>query len=290
MKQTQILYGAALILGSELMFALLSALIKVLSQDVSQIQMVFFRNMFALLPLLPWLSKQRLSGIKTTKLHLHLIRAGAGLSAMFIYFYAITNTNLANAAMVLMLAPFFIPLLARIWLKQPQNIATLSAVLIGFVGVLLCLYAKIDNVDTNISNELVGLIMVGAVLIAISKTTISKMTHTESSQRIVFYFTFLSFLISGLLLPFAWQDISLANLGLLVLLGFGAVAAQLMMTKAFRMAPAANIGLLSYSSILFAALFGAIWWQEIPPLQWYIGASIIISAGVVSIFYGAKKA
>ena len=102
--------------------------------------------------------------------------------------------------------------------------------------------------------------------------------------------SFLSFLISGLLLPFAWQDISLANLGLLVLLGFGAVAAQLMMTKAFRMAPAANIGLLSYSSILFAALFGAIWWQEIPPLQWYIGASIIISAGVVSIFYGAKKA
>lgn len=290
MRQTQVIFGALLVLTSELIFAGLSALIKYLSQEVSQIQMIFFRNMFALLPLLPWLCQQRLNAIKTSKIALHLLRAATGLGAMFIYFYAIGTTDLVNAAMVLMLAPFFIPILAWLWLKQSQNMAGLVSILLGFVGVLLCLYANDDSNEPEIGSELVLLIIVGAMLVAISKTTIGKMTDTESSQRIVFYFTFLSFVISGILLVFTWQAVTLSNLGLLLLLGIGAVTGQLMMTKAFALAPATTIGLLSYSSILFAAIFGAIWWQEIPSSSWYLGATVIICAGTIAVYYGSKRA
>ncbi|NRA52698.1 MAG: DMT family transporter [Gammaproteobacteria bacterium] len=291
MRQIHLLYGVILVLASEMIFAGLSALVKYLSAEVSQIQMIFFRNLFSLLPLLPWLFRKRLSAVRTEKIQLHLLRATAGLSAMFIYFYAITHTDLVNAAMVLMLAPFFIPVLAALWLKQPQSKAGICSVILGFVGVLLCLYAKSNEQGANagISTGLVVMIIIGAMLVAVSKATISKMTATESSQRIVFYFSFLSFIISGLLLPLAWQPISLASLGLLLVLGFGAVAAQLMLTKAFTIAPATTIGLLSYSSILFAALVGAIWWQEYPTNQWYAGAAIIVSAGTIAMFFNNKK-
>ena len=287
MRHTPLLLGALLILASELIFAGLSALIKYLSADVSQVQMIFFRNLFALVPLLPWLVKHRATALNSTKLPLHLLRAATGLSAMFIYFYIISHSNLVNAAMILLLAPFFIPVLAWAWLKQQQNSAGVIAIILGFIGVLICLYA--DNDSAAISQNLVLLILFGAVLVAISKTVISKMTATESSQRIVFYFTFLSFALSGLLLPFWWKPISWGNLGLLILLGFGAVLGQLMMTKAFALAPATTLGLLSYSSIIFAALFGAIWWQEIPTQQWYVGALVIVVAGSISVVYGAKK-
>jgi len=291
MRQIHLLYGVLLVLGSEMIFAGLSALVKYLSAEVSQIQMIFFRNLFSLLPLLPWLARKRMSAIRTEKINLHLLRASAGLSAMFIYFYAITHTDLVNAAMVIMLAPFFIPVLAALWLKQSQSKAGICSVILGFIGVLLCLYAKSDAQDANsgTATGLVVMIIVGAMLVAVSKTTISKMTATESSQRIVFYFSFLSFIISGLLLPFAWQPISLTSLGLLLVLGFSAVAAQLMLTKAFTMAPATTIGLLSYSSILFAALVGAIWWQEYPTNQWYLGAVIIVGAGTIAMFFNSKK-
>ena len=226
MRHSQLILGAVLILASELIFAGLSALVKYLSHQVSATQMVFFRNMFALLPLLPWLLRHPTNALATSKLSLHLVRATTGLCAMFIYFYAITHTNLVNAAMVLLLAPFFIPLPAWLWLKQPQNKASLLALALGFIGVMICLYAEIGSQHSAIDTSLVMLILLGAMLVAISKTTISKMSSTESSQRIVFYFTFLSFVISGLILPFSWQTISLSSLGLLLLLGLGAVSGQ----------------------------------------------------------------
>lgn len=289
MKQSHLLLGILLVLASELAFALLSALVRLLSEEVSQVQIIFFRNLFALLPLLPWLLRNHQAALGTQCFHLHLLRGATGLSAMFIYFYAIATTSLVNASMVLMLAPFFIPLVAHLWLKQPQNRMTLFSVALGFLGAFICLNAKFDGVDSSLGLVTGGLILVGAMLIAVSKSTISKMSASEPSQRVVCYFALFGVIVSGIMLPFSWQPISMANLGLLILLGCCATAAQLMMTKAFSFAGATTIGMFSYSSILFAALLGYIWWQEIPSLTWFFGGSLIITAGFIAIFYARKK-
>jgi len=288
MKQSQLLIGVFLVLASELAFALLSALVRLLSDDVSQVQIIFFRNLFALLPLIPWLMRHKKAGMVTHHLPLHLLRGAAGLSAMFIYFYAIATTSLVNAAMVLMLAPFFIPVIAHLWLKQSQNIASLVSVALGFLGAFVCLNAKFDGVDSTLSLSTGLLILLGALLIGLSKSSISKMSNTEPSQRIVCYFAFFGVLVSGALLPFYWQPISMQNFGLLVLLGCCATGAQLMMTKAFAYAGATTIGLFSYSSILFAALLGLVWWHEIPTVNWFLGAGLIICAGCIAIFYASR--
>jgi len=289
MKQSQLLLGIIFVLASELAFALLSALVRLLSEDVSQVQIIFFRNLFAILPLLPWLLKNGTSVLRTNIVHLHVILGGGGLIEKYIYFYAIATTSLVNAAMVLMLAPFFIPIVAHVWLKQPQNALSIFSVVLGFIGAFICLNAKFEGVDIPLSANTGALILVGAMLIALSKSSISKMSATEPTQRIVCYFALLGVVISGVLLPFYWQPLSAYNLGLLILLGCCATAAQLMMTKAFSFAGATTIGMFSYSSILFAALLGFVWWQEIPTLPWFFGGSLIITAGFITIFYAKRK-
>ncbi len=289
MKQSPLLYGVLLVLASELTFALISALIKYLSNDVSHVQLVFFRNLFALIPLLPWLIKHRSDAMQTSNFKLHLLRGLTGVGAMFIYTYVITTSNLVNAAMMLLLAPFFIPLIAHFWLRQYQNSATAISILIGFSGAYLCLTAKMSGQINGIELSLAMLILFGSMLTAISKSTISKMSKTEPSKRIVCYFSLIALFISAIFLPFDWQPLSWTNLALLVLLGITASLGQLMMTKAFTIAGASTIGLFSYSSILFAAILGALWWQQFPQMQWYVGASTIVIAGVVAFMFPPKK-
>jgi drug/metabolite transporter (DMT)-like permease len=285
MKNKPLVVGILLVLASELTFALVGALIKYLSQDVSAVQIVFFRNLFALVPLIPWLTTNRCQLFKTPNLHFHFLRAFTGIIAMFIYTYALSHSSLVNGAMTLMLAPFFIPLIAYFWLKQPQSKLTVSCIILGFFGATICLTTKTQVGVPPIYWGLAVLILIGAVLIAISKSTISRMIKTEPSKAIVAYFSLISIAVCGLMLPFSWQALSPVTLLLLVLLGITSSFGQLMMTSAFTKAGASTIGMFSYSSILFAALLGALWWDEFPTLLWYLGAGIVLLAGFIAIKY-----
>ena len=285
MQQPSIWLGAALLLASEAVFAAISAGVKYLSEDVSQAQLVFFRNLFALLPLLPWLLRHRLSALHTEVFGLHLFRAATGLGAMYLFFYIIANAPLANAAMVLMLSPFFIPLVARYWLGESSSKITLLAIALGCTGVSLCLWPDDSQTGTwwSGSNQILLLTVAAALLIACSKVTIRKMSATEPSRRIVAYFALLSCVIAAMPLFWAWQPLGVEQWSGLVVIGLAATLGQLMMTRAFALAPAARIGLLSYTSILFAALLGYLLWQETPEQLWYFGSSLIIAAGFISI-------
>ncbi|MGB1298879.1 MAG: DMT family transporter [Psychrobium sp.] len=285
MNNKPLIIGILLVLSSELTFALVGAQIKYLSQDVSAVQIVFFRNLFALIPLAPWLLSNRKSLFRTPNMPFHLLRAFTGILAMFIYTYALSHSTLVNGAMTLMLAPFFIPLIAYFWLGQPQSKLTISCIILGFIGATICLTTKSKADGSELQLGLAGLILFGAVLIAISKTTISRMINTEPSKAIVAYFSLISIVVCGAILPFSWQELSLPTFALLVILGISSSLGQLMMTKAFTKAGASTIGMFSYSSILFAALLGALWWQEYPTLMWYFGASIVLLAGYLAIKY-----
>jgi len=288
-KNKPFVIGVILVLCSELTFALIGALIKHLSDDASAVQIIFFRNLFALIPLLPWLTQNRSTLFKTPNLKFHFLRSFTGLLAMFIYTYVLSHSSLVNGAMTLMLAPFFIPIIAYFWLGQWQSRVTISCIILGFVGVSLCLTTKTQVNNPPLQLGLGALILFGAVLIAISKTTISRMIKTEPSKAIVAYFSLIGIGVCGVMLPFAWQPISWSVLLLLITLGIMSSIGQLMMTKAFSKAGASTIGMFSYSSILFAAVLGALWWQEYPELMWYVGASIIIIAGYFSIKYNRNS-
>lgn len=270
--------AALLLLLAEACFAGIGALVKLTSQDASQAQVVFFRNFFALLVMLPWIMLQGRQILSTRRWYLHLSRATTGIISMYCFFYIISQLPLAQAMMVLLLSPFIVPIIARCWLGERASALTWFGIVLGFAGV--CLALPLPGGAGSIA--LLSLALLSAFLVAVTKTTIRYMSDTEPAARIVFYFSLLTALISALPLPFYWQPLpavawwGFSGMGLLAALG------QMAMTKAYALAPASDIGMWTYSSVVFAGLFGYLFWQEPVSMGWLAGVLVIVYAGYVT--------
>jgi drug/metabolite transporter (DMT)-like permease len=184
---------------------------------------------------------------------------------------------LAQGMLVLLLSPFIVPIIARFWLQERPSRLTLFAIVLGFVGVMLALPGTAGTVDA-----IMLVALVSAVLVAVTKTTIRYMSDTEPAVRIVFYFSLLTAILSAVPLPFYWQPLN--NEVWLAFIGMGVLAAigQLAMTRAYAVAPASDIGMWTYSSVIFAGLFGYLFWQEPVTMAWFAGVLVIFYAGYIT--------
>lgn len=269
--------GALLLLLAEACFAGIGAIVKFTSATASEVQVVFFRNFFALILMLPFLYRHGFSLLKTKRWYLHLSRALTGIISMYCFFYVLGQLPLAQGMLVLLLSPFIVPIIARFWLKERPSRLTLFGILLGFVGVMLALPGGSAGF-----NSIMLVALLSAVLVAVTKTTIRYMSNTEPAVRIVFYFSLLTAILSAIPVPFYWQPLN--NQVWLAFVGMGVLAAigQLAMTRAYAIAPASDIGMWTYSSVIFAGLFGYLFWQEPVTMAWFSGVLVIFYAGYVT--------
>ena len=275
-----ILLGSFFVVLGEVFFVLMGMLVKYLGDEVPNHHLVFYRNWMAALIIIPVLHAQGLHNIKTKRVGMHLIRASSGVLAMYCFYYAITHIELADAMMLKMTAPIFIPIVAIFWIKEHVTLKTSLAILIGFVGVIIYLN---PTVEIKLA-ALVGLI--GGALAAVAKVSIRKMSETEPTARIVFYFALFGALISSV--PVLTGDYyfpdSYQLWGLLLLLGLTGTCGQFCLTHAYRIAPASQVGPFTYSSLLWASLAGWFFWSEIPSISTLIGAFLIIISGILILY------
>jgi drug/metabolite transporter (DMT)-like permease len=180
--------------------------------------------------------------------------------------------------LVLLLSPFVVPLIARIWLNERPSRLTLFAIALGFVGVFMAI--PLQGEAGNMLILMLGLL--SAVLVAVTKTTIRYMSDTEPAARIVFYFSLLTAVISFIPVPFAWQPLPAIAWWAFAAMGVLAAVGQMAMTKAYALAPASDIGMWTYSSVVFAGLFGYLFWQEPVTMGWFAGVLVIFYAGYIS--------
>ena len=281
----EIRLGALYLLLGEALLAIMGAIIKHLSDDLSTDQIVFFRNVAGLIVLLPLIMRTGISELKTSVWHWHLMRGLVGVSAMYCYFWALGHLPLTEAFLVKLSAPLFMPFLALWWLREPAGRYSWLALLIGFSGVVVILRPGGEHTFTLAA--IIGL--AGAVLAALAKVTIRRMSVTESSQRIVFYFALISALVSAPGAVLSWQPIPPLAWLWIAALGIVATTGQLALTKAYRIAPTGKVGVYVYSAVIYGALMGWWFWDEIPAWTTAAGAALIISAGVINL-KGGKKA
>lgn len=275
-----LLLGSFYVVLGEVFFVLMGMLVKYLGDDVPNHQMVFYRNWMAALIIIPILYAQGLHNIKTKRIGMHLIRAGSGVLAMYCFYYAITHIELADAMMLKMTAPIFIPFIAVFWIREHVTYKTALAILIGFTGVIIYLN---PTVEIKLA-AVVGLI--GGGLAALAKVSIRKMSDTEPTARIVFYFALFGALISSVpvitgeyYFPDSYQEWTL-----LLLLGLTGTCGQFCLTHAYRLAPASQVGPFTYSSLLWASLAGWFFWSEIPSISTLTGAGLIIISGLMLLY------
>ncbi len=260
---------------AELCFVGMGSLVKLLSENLPSQNVLFFRNLFGLLVLSPLIIKLGITSLRTYNLKWHILRSLSGVCAMYFFFYALSELPLADAMLLKISAPLFIPIIAFAWLSEHISLRTIIAILTGFLGVILVL-----NPTGTIHIAYVAGLMGGA-LAALAKVTIRHMSSTEPISRIVFYFGLISLIVSAIPMIWYWQNPSIREWILLILLGVFGTFGQLFLTKAYFFAPASRIAPFTYSSILFAGITGWIFWDEIVTLITISGALLIIVAGII---------
>lgn len=268
--------GALLLIFSELLLAIMAAMVKHISQELAPEVVMFFRNLLGLVVLLPLLLQRGgLRGMATRRIGGHFIRAAAGLSAMYCYFYTIAHIPLAEAVLVKMTTPFLMPLVAWWWLGDRVSRRTLLAIMLGFVGVSFVLRPVPGHFDPV---HLVAL--AGAALMSVAMVGIRSISDTEPPRRIVFWFAVFSTSFSALPLFWASTLPSAQHWPWLIAIGVIATGAQITMTTAYKLASPGRIGIYNYTSVVWAALLGLVFWQEALHWSTLAGTALIFTAGL----------
>jgi len=270
--------GALCVLSASLTFAILGAVVKVVSLSLTNEMVVFFRNFCSLFFILPWIWYSRPpGGVRTSYFPLHLLRSMAGLGGMYCFFYVIARLQLSESFLLMSTAPLFIPIIAYIWIHEPVERKVRGAIIIGFLGIILIL-----KPGTGVFQP-IAFVGLGAGLTgALAMVSIRRMSSSEPTIRIVFYFTVFGTLISAIPLVWLWQSPKPEIWWLLVLMGLLAAVGQFLLTKGYSLAPAAKVGPFSYSNVVFAMLIGWILWGEsLDSLTW-VGAFLICVAGIIT--------
>lgn len=281
---TQVGKALLFLMISALLFSIMGVCIRFASHTVDNATVVFFRNAVGLFIFIPMLFKQGLSFIKTDKIWMHTWRSLVGLAAMYGFFYAIANLKLSNAMVFSYSSPIFIPLIAWLFLKEKINISMILAAAIGLIGVLF-----VAKPDQGLFNML-SIIGLGACFLsAMAFVTVRALTTTEPPERIVFYFCIFGTLISSVPMFWHWRIYNWYELSLLIGAGLLANISQLFMSYAYSLAPAGQIGPMNYIAIIFAGIWGFIFWNELPDLFTIIGIVIILFAILLCNPYIQKK-
>lgn len=276
--RNQPLAGALFVLSASFMFAAMGALVKVVSMSLTNEMVVFFRNLCALVFILPWIWYRRPhGGVKTALFRLHLIRSLAGLGAMYCFFYAIDQLQLSEACLLAATSPLFIPVIAYVWIREPVARKIRGTIIIGFIGIVLILKPGLGVFQPV---AFVGL--AAGVLAAVAMVSIRRMSTSEPTIRIVFYFTVVGTLISAVPLVWSWQSPQPRIWWLLVFIGLLAAVGQILITKGYSLAPAAQVGPFTYGNVVFATLFGWIFWGESLDAMTWVGAVLICIAGIIA--------
>ena len=271
-------FAATLLLGSSFLFASAGATVKLASAQATNEMVVFFRSFVGLVALIPWLVRGGSAALRTPYPRRQVTRALAGLAAMYCFFYAIAHLPLGEAMLLNYSSPLFIPFIAWLWIGEPIPARIGWAIGTGLAGITLILKPGLGFLSLA---SIIGL--ASGVLTATAMVAIRGLAREEPTTRIVFYFGAVCSLVSAPPLLWGWRTPSLPTLALLALVGVLATSGQLLLTRAYALAPAAHIGPFTYSSVVFAALFGWLFWGEVPDAFSLAGALLVCLAGFLAI-------
>ena len=270
--------GAVYMVASAVLFASMAASVRVVSRELPNAPIVFFRHFIMLGFLLPWLARQGRHALDTDDLPGHLVRGLAGVSAVACYFYAIARLRLADAVLLNQSMPLFIPLVERFWLGETVPRRLWGVLALGFVGLLFILKPGSGVFEPA---ALVGLSSAG--LAAIAQVGIRRLTRTEPVTRIVFYFGLVASVVALPPALYSWRSPSPAGWAVLLLMGVFATVGQLTLTRAYVHAPAARVGPFLYVGPVFAGVLDWALWGRLPDPLFVVGAVLVVSAATLAL-------
>ena len=266
-------------LGAIAALATMAALIKLASErGIHLLEILFWRQAITIPVLLAYVSMSGgLAMLVTKRPGTHAVRATYGMIGMVLNFGGVILLPLAEATTMNFTAPIWAVILSTLLLKEKVGAWRWSAVLFGFGGVILI--AQPGSGHIPLFGALVAL--GGAFMIALISIQIADLNRTDKPLTIVFWFAAISTPVMALALPFVFRPHDTTGWLLLLAIGLAGTAGQLLLTAALRFGAIASVIVMDYSALFWATLFGLLFWQVLPPASTWLGAPLIIAAGLV---------
>ncbi|MDR6832308.1 MULTISPECIES: DMT family transporter [unclassified Sphingopyxis] len=276
--------GIALRLLAMASLSLMFVVVKYVDRSgIHIVESLFWRQALVLPFLLLWvMATGGFASLKTNRIGAHTRRMLMGLTGMACNFGGMILLPMAEATTISLSVPIFAVIFAALLLGEATGWQRWSAVVIGFVGVLVVLdpftsfaggFGGAHGLGTLVA-------LAGAIMTALITIAVRDLGRTENAATIVFWFSLLSMIPLGIALPFVFTPHSGSEWLLLLALGFLGAVVQMSLTGALRLAPVAVVIPMDYSSLLWAIAAG--WWffGTLPADTTWVGAPLIIASGL----------
>ncbi len=223
--------------------------------------------------------------LRTAKLKQHLLRAALGMVAPVAFFISLRFLPLADATAIFFCGIFFMTVGSSWFLDEPVGTHRWVAAITGFTGVLL-----VVQPGTAVFQAASILPILAALAYAMLMLWGRKLSKTESTFNLVFYFNLVFCLLGTAGLPFVWHDIGIEEILVLLLVAVLALSGYFFMTRAFTVASIAVIAPFEYTALVWALILGYAVWGELPNMNSWIGIAIIVSSGLYIMYRERSRA
>lgn len=272
----RILFGGALVLTGVFLIVSMNTLAKLLGTSHHPVEMTFYRNVMVFAGVCLYLTLSRKwELVRTKRIKSHMFRALVGTTGIICGFWAVTLLPLADATTLIYTAPLFATVLSIPLLGERVGLYRWAAVFIGFIGVIFIAHPTEQNI------VLTGtvLALMAAFFNASVQIFLRDLGRTEHPLTTVFYFMGFGILFTAVPLPFVWTHLPSHNeFFLLALLGLTGGLQQVIKTSGYAITPTSISAPLNYTGLIWAALFGWVFWGTLPTWQVITGAAIIVGS------------
>ena len=225
-----------------------------------------------------------------------IARGTVGAFALMFVYYAVTTLPLAEATLLQYLHPVFTAVLAVFFLKEIIQRSTITCIALSLLGLFIIIQPNLvqpDLVQPNLQLDSgiqypwlsIAAGVLGALGSAIAYIIVKKLTKTDDSSVIIFYFPLVALPISIIMLGSDFVMPSLAATGLLILVGLFTQVGQVGLTKALHCADANKATAYAYVQVLFSVFIGWAYFSEVPVVTTFIGGGFIMVGAIINVFW-----
>lgn len=262
-----------------LCFSTIWMLSKLVGHKTTVPTMLFFRNVFGILVVLPWIIRKWPKSLTLGNFKIVIARALTGLLNLAFIFLAVQKISLINATLLANSAPFFVPLILWFWLKVPINHKVWPAMIAGFIGIALILQPTNKIFDLGAAYAILA-----AIGLAFSIILTRMTTKSENPYTVVFYFFAIGAIAT---LPFAvfdWAIVDWTTFLAILAIGAFSCVGQVLLYFGLREGKSHQLAPFIYFTVIFSGLYEWMIWGDIPDFLAFIGMAIIIASGIWIFF------
>ncbi len=272
-RKTQ-MRGIALLLMAIVIFSLMDATAKYLGQNYPPAQIVWARFVGNLLIVLMIFGPRLRRTLVSTRPGLQLARGLSHIASSALFFTSLQFIGLAEATAIMDINPVLITLAAAIFLGESIGLRRILGIAAALVGALI-----IIRPGAGVLHPAAILPLIGAFTYA-AGAVLTRMTRGDSTATSVLWSALVGSVLSSFVVPFFWQPIDPGHIWAFLLIGLLGAVSQALLIRAFALAEASAIAPFGYTGLVWAGLWGFLFWGTIPDLWTVTGALIIVAAGI----------